>query len=166
MIGRIVELANGNIEGLIEPYVIYSENRLYMSLEEKLLKKSILISYKKNSILDQRNEINNQYIAFTIKSNLLNMFNRNPILEAKRITFENDLIIGESVIDRDECSICLDDIKIGDTICKTSCNHYFHHSCLINWIRSYDINCPYCRKELIKIEQEDFEFNEENKIYL
>ena len=44
------------------------------------------------------------------------------------------------------CSICLEYILDNDSH-RTSCNHYFHKSCLDKWFR-FGNTCPYCRCEL------------------
>ena len=41
------------------------------------------------------------------------------------------------------CSICLEQLNL-ITVC-TSCNHYFHKSCILKWMK-YKKNCPNCRK--------------------
>lgn len=48
-----------------------------------------------------------------------------------------------------KCSICLDDLCEGNhesndkLIVKTTCNHYFHRSCITTWLREHR-NCPLC----------------------
>ena len=43
----------------------------------------------------------------------------------------------------DNCSICLKDIYT-NTMTKTDCNHYFHTTCLDNWLKNRQ-TCPLCR---------------------
>ena len=52
-----------------------------------------------------------------------------------------------------ECSICFENHSYNDLI-KTSCGHYFGHSCYNKWIQSSVeqnednmVTCPYCRTE-------------------
>lgn len=53
-------------------------------------------------------------------------------------------------IDKDiKCSICLDDLceeSNDKKIVKTTCNHYFHRSCITTWLREHR-NCPLCQKD-------------------
>merc|ERR1719387_2392654 len=52
---------------------------------------------------------------------------------------------------KDECCICLEAYKPGDTICvaKTSaCDHVFHQECVTEWLQEND-QCPLCRVKLM-----------------
>jgi hypothetical protein len=64
-----------------------------------------------------------------------------------------DSILNSNDIDKDiKCSICLDDLceEIQESndkkIVKTTCNHYFHRSCITTWLREHR-NCPLCQKD-------------------
>ena len=43
-----------------------------------------------------------------------------------------------------ECSICIDEYKIGDTIRQLKCSHTFHQECIDSWLKNNNI-CPNCR---------------------
>jgi hypothetical protein len=43
-----------------------------------------------------------------------------------------------------ECSICLKNFKVKDTICITKCNHTYHKNCSDTWFEIKD-TCPNCR---------------------
>lgn len=45
------------------------------------------------------------------------------------------------------CVICLDDFKIGEKVAALPCIHFFHNSCIQNWIKKQK-NCPICKFEL------------------
>ena len=48
------------------------------------------------------------------------------------------------------CSICLHELKVGDTVLVSKCEHVFHHSCIAEWVvENCASDCPYCRTELI-----------------
>ena len=47
--------------------------------------------------------------------------------------------------EKQECSICLTTIK--KPICKTKCNHFFHITCVKEWMKN-KANCPLCRTTL------------------
>jgi hypothetical protein len=45
------------------------------------------------------------------------------------------------------CSICLEDFKIGEKACITSCGHIYHKECLEPWLNNIKkYNCPVCKK--------------------
>jgi len=46
-----------------------------------------------------------------------------------------------------ECSICLDDLVIGEHALRIPCGHMFHESCVQVWLRKSN-ECPVCRWEL------------------
>ena len=46
--------------------------------------------------------------------------------------------------DIQKCTICLDNIKKGDTVVSLPCSHIFHGSCIYSWLRKNE-ECPVCR---------------------
>lgn len=46
---------------------------------------------------------------------------------------------------RGECSVCMDDVKIGDEVVVLPCNHWFHENCASLWLSEHN-TCPICRK--------------------
>ena len=43
-----------------------------------------------------------------------------------------------------ECSICLDEIQIGEFVYKLPCKHVFHDICIEPWVKT-KTTCPKCR---------------------
>ena len=43
-----------------------------------------------------------------------------------------------------ECSICIDDYKIGNILRQLKCSHTFHQECIDKWLIHNNI-CPNCR---------------------
>lgn len=48
-----------------------------------------------------------------------------------------------------ECSICMDEVNIGEVVTELPCKHWFHHSCVSAWLIEHD-TCPHCRKGITK----------------
>mmetsp|Transcript_25427 Transcript_25427/g.60602 ORF Transcript_25427/g.60602 Transcript_25427/m.60602 type:complete len:362 (+) Transcript_25427:83-1168(+) len=46
-----------------------------------------------------------------------------------------------------QCPTCLEDFSKENTIKKTICSHYFHESCLAQWLK-VNRTCPLCRQDL------------------
>ena len=44
-----------------------------------------------------------------------------------------------------ECSICMDNVEIGDEVTILPCSHWFHGTCVSAWLKEHD-TCPHCRK--------------------
>jgi E3 ubiquitin-protein ligase RNF115/126 len=44
-----------------------------------------------------------------------------------------------------ECSICMDEVNIGEQVTELPCKHWFHHPCVSAWLIEHD-TCPHCRK--------------------
>jgi E3 ubiquitin-protein ligase RNF115/126 len=44
-----------------------------------------------------------------------------------------------------ECSVCMDDVHIGDEVVMLPCNHWFHETCAGAWLGEHN-TCPICRK--------------------
>lgn len=45
---------------------------------------------------------------------------------------------------RGECTICIDDMNVGDEAVVLPCRHWFHEECVILWLREHN-TCPICR---------------------
>ncbi|OTA94470.1 hypothetical protein M434DRAFT_10729 [Hypoxylon sp. CO27-5] len=43
-----------------------------------------------------------------------------------------------------ECTICIDDMKIGDEVVVLPCKHWFHEQCVVLWLKQHN-TCPICR---------------------
>ncbi|KAF2848725.1 hypothetical protein T440DRAFT_400737, partial [Plenodomus tracheiphilus IPT5] len=50
-----------------------------------------------------------------------------------------------------ECSICMDDVSVGEEVTELPCKHWFHHQCVAAWLVEHD-TCPHCRKGITKRE--------------
>lgn len=46
---------------------------------------------------------------------------------------------------RAECSICMDEVNIGEEVTELPCKHWFHHQCVAAWLCEHN-TCPHCRK--------------------
>ena len=46
-----------------------------------------------------------------------------------------------------ECSICMDNVELGDNVTVLPCNHWFHGQCVTAWLTEHD-TCPHCRKPI------------------
>lgn len=48
-----------------------------------------------------------------------------------------------------ECSICMDEVNIGEEVTMLPCKHWFHHQCVSAWLSEHD-TCPHCRQGITK----------------
>ena len=48
----------------------------------------------------------------------------------------------------DECSICLEGYIKKDKIVRLNCNHVFHVTCVLPWLKNNN-SCPQCRENII-----------------
>lgn len=46
-----------------------------------------------------------------------------------------------------ECVICKEEMKVGKEVCELPCQHLFHWSCVLPWLKHND-TCPCCRHRL------------------
>lgn len=44
-----------------------------------------------------------------------------------------------------ECSVCMDEVHIGDEVVSLPCKHWFHEQCATMWLSEHN-TCPICRK--------------------
>ncbi|KAF4551951.1 Ring finger domain-containing protein 6 [Elsinoe fawcettii] len=47
-----------------------------------------------------------------------------------------------------ECSICMDEVKLGDQVTELPCHHWFHGECVKAWLSEHD-TCPHCRQGIM-----------------
>ncbi|XP_021899416.1 E3 ubiquitin-protein ligase ZNRF3-like [Carica papaya] len=50
--------------------------------------------------------------------------------------------------EQEECAICLEKFKGGETLVNLSCAHRFHSRCLMPWVENH-AHCPFCRTEIL-----------------
>ncbi|PON35938.1 43kDa postsynaptic protein [Parasponia andersonii] len=50
--------------------------------------------------------------------------------------------------DQEECAICLERYRAGETLVHLPCAHRFHHGCLVPWLEN-NAHCPCCRMGII-----------------
>lgn len=50
--------------------------------------------------------------------------------------------------DEDDCAVCLELFKVGETLMRLPCSHKFHSSCLEPWLQN-NTYCPCCRMSII-----------------
>ncbi|XWS17042.1 hypothetical protein CRYUN_Cryun33cG0033800 [Craigia yunnanensis] len=50
--------------------------------------------------------------------------------------------------DQDECAICLERFKAGETLVHPPCAHRFHSRCLVPWLEN-NAHCPCCRMGIL-----------------
>ncbi|KAK8080731.1 hypothetical protein PG997_008549 [Apiospora hydei] len=43
-----------------------------------------------------------------------------------------------------ECTICIDDVGMGDEVIVLPCKHWFHDECVVLWLKEHN-TCPICR---------------------
>ena len=59
--------------------------------------------------------------------------------------------IDESMLGSDgkaECSVCMDNVSIGDEVTVLPCSHWFHGECVGAWLKEHD-TCPHCRQGIM-----------------
>jgi E3 ubiquitin-protein ligase RNF115/126 len=44
-----------------------------------------------------------------------------------------------------ECSICMDEVELGEEVTELPCHHWFHGQCIKMWLSEHD-TCPHCRQ--------------------
>lgn len=64
-------------------------------------------------------------------------------LSKRKITVEDFGTDGKA-----ECSICMDEVDIGEEVTVLPCTHWFHGNCVSMWLGEHD-TCPHCRKGIM-----------------
>ncbi len=67
----------------------------------------------------------------------------------KQLPIEKFGGLGESMDGQGEtCAICVDDLKVGETLRVLPCNHHFHQDCIDEWLINHSDLCPLCKKQV------------------
>ncbi|EEB11414.1 RING finger protein, putative [Pediculus humanus corporis] len=91
----------------------------------------------------------------TIVSQLLNHMDVSgpPPLNEEKIKEIPVTEIGQEQVDSKlQCSVCWEDFKIGESVRKLECEHFYHESCIVPWLELHG-TCPICRKSLLSDEE-------------
>jgi len=107
-----------------------------------------------NMILESEMNMFNTIINFINQPNQqLTQQDQNEFDEDVLVTLDQKEIDGldKEVVETkqsDRCTICLQDIKEGETMTKLNCSHYYHHECIIKYLKDFDYKCPICRESV------------------
>ncbi|KAH8201256.1 hypothetical protein TruAng_004573 [Truncatella angustata] len=63
------------------------------------------------------------------------------IAKLPRKKLDDQMLGGES---KGECTICIDDMQLGDEALVLPCKHWFHEECAVLWLKEHN-TCPICR---------------------
>ncbi|KAK5138456.1 hypothetical protein LTR08_000042 [Meristemomyces frigidus] len=55
-----------------------------------------------------------------------------------------------------ECTICMDEVDVGDAVTVLPCRHWFHGECIRLWLGEHD-TCPHCRQGIMPKDEEGAE---------
>ena len=134
---------NNNQEPIIIP--INNENSSLIDFILNLLE----MEYEDEEIEDILNYIMNndpnKYGSPPASKSEIEKLNKYTLTKEKLKSFGNENL----------CSVCKEELNIGDKLIDLPCNHYFHIDCLMPWLSQHD-SCPVCRFEL-KTDDEDYE---------
>jgi len=71
-------------------------------------------------------------------------------VEQFTVSFMSDLQMHEDLADTScLCTFCLDDMKIGEELCRLPCMHTFHRRCVFAWL-ARDRRCMLCRLDITR----------------
>jgi len=71
-----------------------------------------------------------------------------PPLDVKKIEQIPTVRITKEQVDKTlQCTVCMEDYRVGETVRKLPCQHHFHNDCIVPWLELH-CTCPICRKSL------------------
>ena len=47
-----------------------------------------------------------------------------------------------------ECSVCMENVQVGDEVTMLPCKHWFHGECVGAWLKEHN-TCPHCRQGIV-----------------
>jgi hypothetical protein len=60
-----------------------------------------------------------------------------------------------------ECTICMADVELGETVTELYCKHWFHTDCIKVWLEQHN-TCPHCRLSIEDSKKKAFDNNPPN----
>jgi hypothetical protein len=99
----------------------------------------------------------------TIMSSLFNNFNTfmdeqlrvEEELQDVKVTLTNEqfsklnsTILDKSVLKNQQCSICLEDLTLTNSLIILQCTHIYHKNCLKQWVTNNSTKCCVCRFDI------------------
>lgn len=57
----------------------------------------------------------------------------------------NEEMLGPEM--KGECTICIDEVRVGDEVLVLPCKHWFHEECASLWLKQHN-SCPVCRANI------------------
>lgn len=70
-----------------------------------------------------------------------------PLTQTQIGAIPNVKITEEHCRNNMQCSVCMDDFVLEETVKKLRCEHLFHENCITPWLQMH-ATCPVCRKTL------------------
>jgi hypothetical protein len=58
---------------------------------------------------------------------------------------------------KSQCSICVEDFRLGEEAVQLPCKHIYHEACITSWFER-NSNCPICRREFNKQGRKGYHF--------
>ena len=126
-------MRNNNLES--SQIIDNSGNQEYNILDSILLE---MINIHINQQLEQLNEV----VKITLTREQYNEFIKTNIMTKNLLDLHS--------IKDEKCSICQENVNIGDNCAITPCNHLYHSTCSIEWFIKKCIRptCPICRMDV------------------
>lgn len=53
-----------------------------------------------------------------------------------------------------QCTVCLEEMKLGGSALELVCHHVFHRDCIEPWLRK-QASCPLCRRDLVRPDDDE-----------
>lgn len=144
------------------PVYIYNKNHLILyrnfynylmvtAQTESLIRNSVDSESSSAASIDFEGGNTNRYKPTPSPSNpSLNNFIINGIDVKRRSKELEVLIMNDDFYPAFKCSICLDRFKpLRSRVLVLDCKHFFHESCLSNWLINFKRSCPLCNNSTI-----------------
>jgi hypothetical protein len=75
-----------------------------------------------------------------------NLEDTKVVLTEQQFNTLNSVILNEN--DKGDCPICMESMNLNDNLIILQCKHFYHNSCIHEWLTKNSTKCCVCRKDV------------------
>lgn len=116
------------------------EQQVLISPFRLMLHRAMSVLWHEEELMEQ--QLLNMVISNSMETHHQELFSADP---TRRAQLEPEVLAAP--LD-EECHLCLEDMRAGDSVTRLTCGHVFHAACTNDLVVHQHVACPLCRKSI------------------